>query len=91
MKREILEVLSELHTNGYLDWMLNTTFITLISKKEGEKTVHDFRPISLLAGVYKIIGKILASRLKTVMSALISDYQSGGLEERNTRGCVDSK
>lgn len=71
-----------MHTNGYLDWRLNTTFITLIPNKEGEKTVHDFCPISLLAGIYKIIGKILASRLKTVMSALISDHQCGSLEGR---------
>lgn len=37
----------EFQESGYLDWCLNTTFISLISKIDGEKRIMDFRPISL--------------------------------------------
>lgn len=35
MKKEIMEVFHQFHRNGYLDWRLNTTFITLIPKIKG--------------------------------------------------------
>lgn len=34
---------------------LNNTFITLIPKTHNAKVLKDFRPISLLSSVYKII------------------------------------
>nr|GFC24624.1 RNA-directed DNA polymerase, eukaryota [Tanacetum cinerariifolium] len=33
------------------------------------KAVHDFRPISLIGSLYKVVTKILANRLSTVISA----------------------
>jgi DNA replicative helicase MCM subunit Mcm2 (Cdc46/Mcm family) len=37
---------------------INSTFISLIPKIQGAKEVKDFRPISLVGGVYKIISKV---------------------------------
>lgn len=80
MKKDIMEVVREFQNLSYLDWRLNTTFVTLIPKKEGEKTIFDYRPISLLSRVYKMIGKALAKRLSSVLMSLISDNQCGGVE-----------
>ncbi|KAF5471044.1 hypothetical protein F2P56_011519 [Juglans regia] len=44
--------------------------------------VHDFRPISLVSGVYKIISKILAKRLSEVMGKIISKSQSAFVKGR---------
>lgn len=82
MKKEIMEVFHEFYRRCYYDWRLNTTFVTLITKLEGEKEILDHRPISLLYGVYKILGKVLAGRLKTVLNALISEFYCGGLHDR---------
>ena len=38
--------------------------------------MKDFRPISLVAGLYKIIMKVLANRLKVVLGNVVSDSQN---------------
>lgn len=51
---------------------LNATFLTLIPKKSKAVEVRDFKPISLVEGMDKIIAKILANRLRSVLNKLIS-------------------
>lgn len=60
----------------------NSSFITLIPKKQDAKVVKDFRPISLIGSFYKIIAKILANRLSMVISDIISDVQSAFVSNR---------
>ncbi|GKD29693.1 RNA-directed DNA polymerase, eukaryota, partial [Tanacetum coccineum] len=60
----------------------NTSFITLIPKIQDAKVVKDFRPISLIGSVYKIIAKVLANRMSFVMLELISDMQSAFVANR---------
>ncbi|GJY88352.1 RNA-directed DNA polymerase, eukaryota, partial [Tanacetum coccineum] len=54
----------------------NSSFIALIPKVNDAKFVNDFRPISLIGCVYKVITKVLANRLATVISDLVSETQS---------------
>nr|GFB16158.1 RNA-directed DNA polymerase, eukaryota [Tanacetum cinerariifolium] len=54
----------------------NSSFIALIPKVIDAKFVTDFCPISLIGSVYKVVTKILANRLTTVISGLISNTQS---------------
>ena len=42
----------------------------------------EFRPTSLIQGIYKIVAKVLSSRLKEVMHDLISENQTTFLVER---------
>jgi hypothetical protein len=51
----------------------NATFLALIPKKKSVAVeVKDFRPISLVGGVYKILAKLLANRLRLVLPNIIS-------------------
>ncbi|XP_035545046.1 uncharacterized protein LOC109004849 [Juglans regia] len=54
---------------------LNSTFIALIPKKAGAIEITDFRPISLVNGVYKIILKVLANRLSEVLGKIVTKPQ----------------
>jgi hypothetical protein len=54
----------------------NHTFIALIPKRLGLSAVHHFRPISLCNIIYKIISKLLATRLKPLLSKFISSFQT---------------
>lgn len=61
----------------------NNYFLDLIPKVQSPTTFGDFRPISLLNFTYKIISKIMASRLAAVLPNLISTNQSAFLKSRN--------
>nr|GEU93940.1 RNA-directed DNA polymerase, eukaryota [Tanacetum cinerariifolium] len=54
----------------------NSSFVALIPKVADAKFVNDFRPISLIGSVYKVVTKILANRLALVIADLVSDTQS---------------
>ncbi|GJU46114.1 RNA-directed DNA polymerase, eukaryota [Tanacetum coccineum] len=60
----------------------NSSFIALIPKVLDAKFVTDFRPISLIGSVYKVVTKILASRLALVISDLVSNTQSAFIANR---------
>ena len=68
-------ILSYLNT-ATLPHPLNHTFITLIPKIKYPFSVHDFCLISLCNVLYKKFSKVLANRLKKILSNIISEHQS---------------
>eukprot|EP00253_Pinus_taeda_P016122 PITA_16122 len=79
---EITEVVEESRLKGEIYRPFNSTFIALIPKKDEPETFEDFRPISLCNCIYKIIAKVIASRLVPFLSKNISMEQFGFLEGR---------
>jgi len=57
-------------------------FVTLIPKVKTPMSLKEFRPISLLGCLYKLLSKVLATRLSKVMNLIISGAQSGFLKGR---------
>ncbi|GJV39590.1 RNA-directed DNA polymerase, eukaryota, partial [Tanacetum coccineum] len=68
--------------HAYFPVGCNSSFIALIPKALEPKVVGDYRPISLIGSIYKVVTKILASRLSTVISCLVSDVQTAFLPNR---------
>nr|GEV35804.1 RNA-directed DNA polymerase, eukaryota [Tanacetum cinerariifolium] len=60
----------------------NSSFIALIPKMQDAKVVKDYRPISLIGSLYKIIAKILANRLVRVLGELVNEVQSAFIVNR---------
>lgn len=52
------------------------TYIDLIPKVNNPQRLNDFRPISLVGCLYKVLAKVLANRLKSVMGSVVSESQS---------------
>ena len=72
---------------GFIPRGCNASFIALVPKKVNPSNLNEFRPISLVGCVYKILSKVLANRLKKVLSSVIDFNQSAFL---GGRGLLDS-
>ena len=75
MKVDLLRVFEEFYRSGIINGISNETHICLILKKINSCRVRDFRPISLVLGLYKIIAKVPAKRLQAVLGETISKSQ----------------
>ncbi|KAL8526218.1 hypothetical protein ACS0TY_015437 [Phlomoides rotata] len=75
--------MEEFHRNGKIVRGLNASFIILIPKKDSPQRLEDYRPISLISGVYKIIAKTIFRRISRTMDDIIADNQSAFLSGRN--------
>ena len=72
VKDEVLSFFKDFFERGKFFRNLNTTFLVLIPKKCGAEDLSDFRPISLVGGLYKLLAKVLANRLKKVVGKVVS-------------------
>ena len=78
----------QFHETGRFVRSLNATFLVLIPKKGGAEDLKDFRPISLVGGLYKWLAKVLAKKLKGVLSKVISMSQNAFVEGRQIMDAV---
>jgi hypothetical protein len=76
LKEDIIAVFSNFHVRGKFEKCFNSTFISLIPQVSRASELKDFRPISLMSVIYKIISKVLANRLRLVMNSIISTPQN---------------
>ncbi|CAJ2657018.1 unnamed protein product [Trifolium pratense] len=82
LRGDIMRFISEFHRNGKLAKGINSTFIALIPKVDSPQRLNDFRPISLVGCLYKILAKVLANRLRLVIGSVISEAQTAFVKDR---------
>ena len=88
VKNEVLGFFKEFQEQGRFVKNLNATFLVLIPKKQTVEDFKDLRPISLMEGLYKILSKVLANRIKRVMDKVISKSQNAFVEGRQILNAV---
>lgn len=57
LRVDIMAFMKEFHSRGKLSKSIGASFIALIPKKVKADSIKDFRPISLLGSIYKILAK----------------------------------
>ena len=65
----------------------NMGIIKLLPKDGDLRLIENWRPITLLCVDYKIISKILANRMKTVLNKLVSAEQFCSVKNRSIVNC----
>lgn len=76
LKSYILNFVNEFHSNARLPKGITTSFLALISKFGNPQNIEEYIPICLIGSLYKILSKLLASRIKKVVNLLVSLSQS---------------
>ena len=76
IKDDIIRFVKLFEETGRISKGCNSSFITLVPMTKDHVTLGDYRPIGLIGCMYKIITKVLASRLKVVISSIIDETQS---------------
>lgn len=61
---------------------INTALVALLPKKDGASSISDYRPISLIHSIAKLISKVLSMRLAMIIHTLISPAQSAFLRTK---------
>ena len=82
IKEEVYNMVDDFWLTGKLPKGSNNAFIVLIPKCETPTGFSDYRPISMVGCLYKIVTKILSRRLQTVMPSIIGPHQSAFIRGR---------
>ena len=75
IKDDLVRVFAEFHNNKIINQNTNVSFIVLLPKKSQSKKISDFRPISLITCLYKVIEKVLSGLLRGVLQETIHSTQ----------------
>lgn len=82
IKNDVLKFFKDFHHSGILPKGSNSSFIALIPKRPNASHPSDFRPISLMNALTKLLTKVMATRLKALMPDLVSEHQSAFIKGR---------
>ena len=82
IKFDVYGIIEDFFLTSRLPKGTNVAFIALIAKCDKPEGFQDFRPISMVGCVSKIIAKLLARRLQKVMDSLVGPNQSSFIAGR---------
>jgi hypothetical protein len=95
---DVMAFFGEVHEYGKFERSFNATFISLIPKKINAVNIRDFRPISLIGCIYKLLAKVLANRLASVLDGIIFESHNSFVGGRKildsvliANECLDSQ
>jgi hypothetical protein len=88
IKHDIYQLCLDFFSNLGDIHCINNAFITLVPKVNNPTSVIDYRPISLINCITKIITKLLGNRLQKVIIHLIHQNQYEFMKSRTIQDCL---
>ncbi|KAJ9548459.1 hypothetical protein OSB04_021002 [Centaurea solstitialis] len=83
LRSDIIGAVSEFYDSASLPRGANSSFLALVPKSKDLIYISDYRPISLIGATYKIIAKLLSSRLQAVIHSIIGKEQTAFIKGRS--------
>ena len=83
LKSPFTQMFQQCWDSGFMPESWKVGLIKLIPKVPSPESFHQWRPISLMGGLYKVFAKILSNRLKKFLPQLIHPSQYGFITGRN--------
>ncbi|KAL3676950.1 hypothetical protein R1sor_026898 [Riccia sorocarpa] len=78
----------EFWETGKLHPAFKEGLLFLIPKVDTPETLGEWRPITLLNSIYKVVAKIFAARLALILPDLVPVNQQGFIKGRSTQNCI---
>ena len=75
IKKDVMEFFMDFYRDGSKIKRFNNTFLAFILKAVKPESSKDFRLISFVGAMYKVVVKVLANHIKLVMGLVIEDFQ----------------
>jgi hypothetical protein len=88
ISHEFYDLCTRFYENNICLQSINGSYIVLIPKKDNPMTINDYRPISLLNSSIKLLTKILANRLQSVIMRVIHQNQYEFIKSRSIQDCL---
>jgi hypothetical protein len=90
IKRDMFRAVLEFFNSGWLLPNFNANLLLLIPKTNHADSVEQYKPIAVANFRFKIISKIFADRLASIMPAIISVQQRGFIKGISIKDCICS-
>lgn len=88
IKEDIYQICNDFFSGTIVLHGINSSFITLIPKSNNPTSPNDFRPISLLNSILKLITKPTVDRLQALIIPLIHKNQYGFIKTKTIQDCL---
>lgn len=85
---DVFNSVHQFFSQGWILPNLNSNLVVLIPKFPGADTIENYRPIALANFQFKIIIKVLADRLATIVPKILSDNQRAFIHDRHISDCI---
>jgi hypothetical protein len=88
VSKEVINAVLEFFTTSWILPGFNSNIIALLPKSPHSSSIDQYRPIAMANFKFKIISKIIADRLATIMPSIVSEEQKGFIHDRNIKDCL---
>ncbi|CAI5458902.1 unnamed protein product [Closterium sp. Yama58-4] len=86
--KHFMKLVADFSESAVLPTSTKDAVTILLHKKGGRDQIENYRPITLLSSVYKVLARVVADRIKKVLHEVISTEQYGFLPGRRLSDAV---
>ncbi|GAU27921.1 hypothetical protein TSUD_160160 [Trifolium subterraneum] len=88
VKNDVIRAVLQFFTSSWILPGFNSNIIALLPKTPDASSIDHYRPIAMANFKFKVISKIIADRLASILPSIDSEEQKGFIHDRNIKDCL---